>query len=52
MEEHGHTIVMVTHDANIAKIAHRIVYLRDGRVESDTRQEPVRIGGSQDGEVS
>ena len=50
VEEHGHTIVMVTHDANVAKIAHRIVYLRDGRVESDTRQEPVRSGGSHVGE--
>ncbi len=52
VEEHGHTIVMVTHDANVAKIAHRIVYLRDGRVESDTRQEPVSIGGSKDNEAS
>jgi len=50
VEEQGHTIVMVTHDSNVAKIAHRIVYLRDGRVESDTRQEPVKMGGPLDGE--
>jgi putative ABC transport system ATP-binding protein len=52
VEEHGHTIVMVTHDANVAKIAHRIVYLRDGRVESDIRQEPVRISGSRNEKVT
>ncbi len=44
--EHGHTIVMVTHDPNVAQIAHRIVYLRDGRVESDRRQEPQPLDGS------
>ena len=51
VEEHGHTIVMVTHDANVAKIAHRIVYLQDGRVESDTRQEPIRVGDRLNDEV-
>lgn len=52
VESHGHTIVMVTHDANVAKIAHRIVYLRDGRVESDTRQQPVRLGDPRESEAS
>jgi len=52
VEEQGHTIVMVTHDANVAKIAHRIVYLRDGAVESDTRQQPVRISTASIGEDS
>lgn len=31
----GNTIVMVTHEEDIAKYAHRIVRLRDGLVESD-----------------
>jgi putative ABC transport system ATP-binding protein len=32
----GQTIVMVTHEADIAAHAHRVVTLRDGRVDSDT----------------
>ena len=34
-EEHGLTILMVTHEASIAAFAHREVLFRDGRVESD-----------------
>jgi putative ABC transport system ATP-binding protein len=33
--ERGHTIVVVTHEENIARNARRIVRLRDGRIESD-----------------
>jgi putative ABC transport system ATP-binding protein len=29
----GHTIVIVTHDAEVAAIAHRVVQVRDGRVQ-------------------
>ena len=32
----GHTIVMITHDADIARSAQRRVALRDGQVESDS----------------
>jgi putative ABC transport system ATP-binding protein len=32
----GQTVVMVTHEADIAKHAHRVVTLLDGRVDSDT----------------
>lgn len=37
----GNTIVMVTHDSNVAAQAHRTIRLLDGRIESDTvnRQE-------------
>jgi putative ABC transport system ATP-binding protein len=31
----GNTIIMVTHEEDIAMYAHRIVRLRDGLVESD-----------------
>jgi putative ABC transport system ATP-binding protein len=31
----GQTIIMVTHEADIAAHAARVVVLRDGRVESD-----------------
>ncbi len=40
----GNTIVMVTHEEDIAHYAHRIVRLRDGLVESDTvNPNPSRV---------
>ncbi len=33
----GNTIVLVTHEADIAEHARRVIRLRDGQVESDTR---------------
>ncbi|GAB4157893.1 MAG: ABC transporter ATP-binding protein [Planctomycetota bacterium] len=37
LHENGHTIVLVTHERDIAEHAERIVSLRDGRIESDER---------------
>jgi putative ABC transport system ATP-binding protein len=34
----GNTILLVTHEADIAAFAHRTIHLRDGRVESDVRR--------------
>jgi len=34
----GNTIVLVTHEEEIARYAHRIVRLRDGNIESDLRE--------------
>ncbi len=39
----GNTIILVTHEEDIARMAHRIVRLRDGVVESDTPNVPQRI---------
>lgn len=36
LHEKGNTIIMVTHEDDIAHYAHRVVKLRDGLVESDT----------------
>ncbi len=33
--EEGHTIIVVTHEDDIARHARRMVHLRDGRIESD-----------------
>ena len=32
----GNTVIVVTHEEDIAAYAHRIIRLRDGKVESDT----------------
>jgi putative ABC transport system ATP-binding protein len=34
----GHTIILVTHEHDIAEHAHRVIKIRDGRVESDERK--------------
>ena len=34
----GHTIIVVTHEHDIAEHAHRVIKIRDGRVESDERK--------------
>jgi putative ABC transport system ATP-binding protein len=36
LHQKGNTIILVTHEEDIAKYAHRIVRLRDGLIESDT----------------
>ena len=36
IQEGGNTVVLVTHEEDIARYAHRIVRLRDGVIESDT----------------
>ena len=34
----GNTIILITHEADVAAYAHRVIHLRDGRVEQDVRQ--------------
>ncbi|MFC6997705.1 ABC transporter ATP-binding protein [Rufibacter roseus] len=43
----GNTIIMVTHEDDIAHYAHRIVRLRDGLVESDIINENITIPAMQ-----
>ena len=37
----GNTVILVTHEPDIAEHAHRIIRLRDGLVESDVRNENI-----------
>jgi putative ABC transport system ATP-binding protein len=44
LHREGNTIVLITHERDIAAHAHRVIALRDGKVESDVRQDPVLAG--------
>ena len=37
LHQNGNTIILVTHEADIAAHAHRVIRLRDGKVEKDER---------------
>ncbi len=37
----GHTVIVVTHDHNVANYASRVIEIRDGEVISDTRSRPM-----------
>lgn len=39
----GNTVIMVTHEEDIAHYAHRLVRLRDGILESDTVNKPTQM---------
>ena len=38
LHEAGNTIILVTHEADIAAYAHRVIHIRDGQVENDVRR--------------
>ena len=40
LHEAGNTIIVVTHEPDIAAYAHRVIAIRDGEVAKDIRQEP------------
>jgi macrolide transport system ATP-binding/permease protein len=40
----GHTIIVVTHDSDIATYAHRLVRIADGRITSDELQQKGQAG--------
>jgi len=42
-DDHGITVLMVTHEPDMAAYARRIVHFRDGRVERDERREPADV---------
>ncbi|HKQ56492.1 MAG TPA: ABC transporter ATP-binding protein [Candidatus Eisenbacteria bacterium] len=44
--EQGNTVILVTHEADIAAHARRVVRMRDGRIESDVRQDTATMVGA------
>ena len=47
----GHTIILVTHDSDIAAYAHRIIRITDGRITSDEQQKGELGNQTQPGEM-
>jgi putative ABC transport system ATP-binding protein len=43
LHQSGNTIVLVTHEADIAAYAHRTIHIRDGQVEKDVASVPARV---------
>ncbi|HMI07076.1 MAG TPA: ABC transporter ATP-binding protein [Flavobacterium sp.] len=41
IHKNGNTVILVTHEEEIASYAHRVIRLRDGIIESDTKNESV-----------
>ncbi|TLU83636.1 MAG: ABC transporter ATP-binding protein [Chlorobium sp.] len=38
LSDAGNTIILITHEEDIASYTHRVIRLRDGKIESDTKQ--------------
>jgi putative ABC transport system ATP-binding protein len=47
-QEHGRTIVLITHEPDVAEHAQRIIHIRDGLVLSDKRSHTQRIAKHHD----
>ncbi|MBP6333913.1 MAG: ABC transporter ATP-binding protein [Bacteroidia bacterium] len=45
IHKQGNTIILVTHEEDIARHAHRIVRLKDGLVESDSKNPMIKSAG-------
>jgi len=43
-DRHGATLVLVTHAPDLAARCSRVVHLRDGRIESESRANPPEVG--------
>jgi len=46
LNEEGKTVVLITHEPDIAQHAKRIVHMRDGRIQKDERIEQRRVVGA------
>lgn len=43
LNDEGHTIIMITHESDIAEHAKRIIHIRDGKIFDDSAQHQQRI---------
>jgi putative ABC transport system ATP-binding protein len=44
LHRQGNTIILVTHEMDIAQHAHRIIFIRDGRIASDEKVAKKQVG--------
>ena len=51
LNKQGKTIIMVTHEQEIAQHARRIITMRDGKIISDEKKEPVKLDKSTIGKI-
>jgi len=42
--EQGRTVILITHERDVAEHAHRIIFLKDGQVLSDTTNHKKKVG--------
>jgi putative ABC transport system ATP-binding protein len=47
LNKQGHTIIMITHELDIAQHAKRIIQVRDGKIISDTKNHKQKIAKKQ-----
>jgi putative ABC transport system ATP-binding protein len=43
LNDDGKTVVLITHEPDIAQYAKRIVHVRDGRIQDDERNQQKRV---------
>jgi putative ABC transport system ATP-binding protein len=43
LNDEGKTVVLITHEPDIAQHAKRIVHVRDGKIQQDERNEQQRV---------
>lgn len=48
LNDQGHTIIMITHEPDIAEHAKRVIHLKDGKIFDDSSQHQQRIAKSKD----
>ncbi len=44
IHQRGNTVILVTHEEDIAEYAHRVIRMRDGKVETDEQNVPKTVG--------
>jgi len=43
LNDDGHTIVMITHEPDIASHSKRIIHVRDGKIEKDVKNKQIKV---------